>query len=249
MIRMHGSIRRELLSRSQLVAAGWKVRQIDACLDGPDDRGPVRHWLGTLGEPLYDSSRVAVAAFRVGLRPEAPSDEDLFRWSLSHRPSSPPLKTFRFHRLVGAFAPDLVGPIRDLRISHPVMGRVQGSREQESRLVSDALLRFAKFEGLANAIDSITLGAWLRQRSATVEWTERGVDVSCKACIRGASVASYLSDATRRKDLSRFLDVVALMNAGRLRRPDGDSVDIVDFLVRFPRFRIDERFSDAFDSE
>jgi len=129
------------------------------------------------------------------------------------------------------------------------MGRIPGSREQESRIVADALLRFAKVEGSADGIDSSTLSEWLEQRAARIEWIERGVDVSCKACIRGASVASYLSGATRRNDLSRFLDAVALINAGRLRRPDGDSVDALDFFVRFKRFRIDERFSDAFYSE
>jgi hypothetical protein len=56
----------DLVSKDELIAAGWKDRQVDAALDEPDEHGPSGHWRSTSGKPYYHKDRVSVAAYRIG---------------------------------------------------------------------------------------------------------------------------------------------------------------------------------------
>jgi hypothetical protein len=62
----------DLVSKDELIAVGWKDRQVDAALDEPDEHGPSRHWQNTSGTPYYRKDRVAVAAYRTGLTNRSP---------------------------------------------------------------------------------------------------------------------------------------------------------------------------------
>jgi len=41
----------DLISKDELIAAGWKNRQFDAALDESDECGPSGHWANTWGKP------------------------------------------------------------------------------------------------------------------------------------------------------------------------------------------------------
>lgn len=74
-------MRPNLVSQEELMAAGWKKRQIEAALDEPDEVGPAGHWLNTSGKPYSDRDRAAVAAYRIGLQKERPTDAQWRKWA------------------------------------------------------------------------------------------------------------------------------------------------------------------------
>jgi hypothetical protein len=86
----------DLVSKDELIAAGWKDRQVDAALDEADEFGPSGHWRNTTGKPYYNRDRVAVASYRIGLTDQKPTDAQWKRWSNSIEPTAPPLLTFDF---------------------------------------------------------------------------------------------------------------------------------------------------------
>lgn len=229
-----------LVSQEELVALGWTKRQIEAALDEPDEVGPSGHWLNTSGKPYYDRDRVAVAAYRIGLREERPTDAQLQKWSGRASPTSLPVMSADFHRLAEACQPGVSRRFRSLRISHPLMGRLPGTRASEGLLIEECLIQLVKVAFGTDVASADGLEKFLRKKSAIAAdvlgdgWPEGIV-------VRPARRASYVSKATSKKAMERFVCALSLVHVGAVTGPLGHLVNLREFLVYAPRMRFDRR--------
>ena len=231
-------MREDLISKDELIDDGWPNRQVDAALDAPDAVGPCGHWLNPHGKPFYNRERVAVAAYRMGLSDEAPPESHWAWWKNSLQPTCLPQLTFDFHRLANAYLPGSSHEFWSLRLSHPVAGRQPGTDSQESVLIERALI----------AIVSVTLGRVLDNWQALTDFLAERLAEASRAfgqcwpesvLIRPAYRSSYLSRATGKRSVQRFLNVLALTHAGLMRDANGEALELLQLLIGTPRFRID----------
>lgn len=229
-----------LVSQEELVALGWTKRQIEAALDEPDEVGPSGHWLNTSGKPYYDRDRVAVAAYRIGLRKERPTDAQWQKWARGASPTSLPVMTADFHRLAESCKLGVSRRFRSLRISHPVMGRLPGTRATEVLLIEECLIQLVKAAFGTDVASADGLETFLREKSVTAAevlgegWPEGIV-------VRPARRASYVSKATSKKAIERFLCALSLVHVGAVTGAVGQRVNLREFLVYAPRMRFDRR--------
>lgn len=229
-----------LVSQEELMAAGWKKRQIEAALDEPDEVGPAGHWLNTSGKPYYDRVRAAVAAYRIELQKERPTDAQWRKWADGAQPTSLPVMTADFHRLAEACLPGVTHRFWSLRLSHPVMGRQPGTRRSEDLLIEDCLIRLIKAAFGTDVASADGLERFLREKSATAAevlgdgWPEGII-------VRPAGRASYVSKATSKKAMERFLCALSLVHVGAVTGAVGQRVNLREFLVYAPRMRFDRR--------
>lgn len=231
-----------LVSQEELVALGWTKRQIEAALDEPDEVGPSGHWLNTSGKPYYNRDRVAVAGYRIGLRKERPTDAQWQKWSGGASPTSVPVMTADFHWLAEACLPGVTDRFWSLRLSHPVMGRQPGTRRSEDLLIEDCLIQLVKAAFGTDAACAGGLETFLKEKSTTAAevlgdgWPEGIV-------VRPARRASYVSKATSKKAMERFVCALSLVHVGSVTGPLDQIVNVREFLVYAPRMRFDRRSS------
>jgi hypothetical protein len=229
-----------LVSQEELMAVGWKKRQIEAALDEPDEVGPCGHWLNTSGKPYYDRDRVAVAAYRIGLQKERPTEAQWRQWADSARPTSLPVMTADFHDLAEACQPGVKNQFWSLRLSHPVMGRRPGASQSEDLLIVDCLIQMVKVALGTDVANAEKLEKFLCEKSGTAAqllgdgWPEGIV-------VRPAGRASYVSKARSDKAIERFLCALALVHVGAVTGAAGQRVNLREFLVYAPRMRFDRR--------
>ncbi len=157
----------KLISKNELLDAGWKERQVDAALDEPDEFGPAGHWLNTRGKPYYLKDRVSIAAFRLGLTRERPLETDWKKWAQSEKPTSPPELTVDFHRIADTCITSASRQFWSLRLSHPVMGRQGGTREKEEMLIEQVLIKLVEYAFGDKLKDSNALHHYLTERSVS----------------------------------------------------------------------------------
>lgn len=229
-----------LVSQEELVALGWTKRQIEAALDEPDEVGPSGHWLNTSGKPYYDRDRVAVAAYRIGLRKERPTEAQWHKWASGASPTSLPVMTADFHRLAEACQPGFTGRFWSLRLSHPVMGRQPGTRRSEDLLIEDCLIRLVKVAFGIDVANAEGLEKFLSEKSAAAaqllgDGWPKGI------VVRLAGRASYVSKATSKKAIERFICALSLVHVGAVKGAVGQHVNVREFLVYAPRMRFDRR--------
>lgn len=231
----------DLASKEELFAAGWKERQIDAALDEPDEVGPSGHWLNTSGKPYYDRDRVAVAAYRIGLRLEKPLDAQWTKWEKSDKPSSLPLLTIDFHRLADECMKGASHQFRSLRLSHPVMGRQGGTRDKEKLLIEEVLTKLVLHASGVRLVNHQALEHYLFERSALASQT-LGEHWPGDVVIRPARRTSYVSKATGNKSIQRCIDAISLVHTGQVQGADGKKFALIDLLIFSPRLRFDLRW-------
>jgi len=230
-------MRTELLSREDLLSAGWTDRQIDAALDEGDQYGPSGHWLNTTGKPYYDRGRVAVAAYRVGLRTRKPPAALWKEWSTSERPSCLAELTFNFHRLAALCIEGAAHRFWSLRLSHPYAGRQPGTRDQESDLIEHALIALVG-HAFDTELTDADLYAFL---SAQAPKAERlfGPSWAGDVVVRPARRQSYVSKGTSKPFLQRCIGALALVHTGQVRNAAGRKCDVTDLLIYAPSLRFD----------
>jgi hypothetical protein len=226
------------LSKEELIASGWSERQIDAALDEPDGVGPAGHWLNTSGKPYYHPDRVAVAAYRIGLTDQKPEPTIWNAWIAGEKPTAMPLMTFDFYRIAEACIPGSSREIRTLRISHPVMGRLPGTRDQEMEAVGNILKAMVtKVHGAEMAKQSSLDG--LLHNIATGAVSELGEPWPQGVIARKARRSSYVSKAVGLSTMFKFLNAIALIQSGQVRPPDGKEFHAPSWLVWAPKMRFD----------
>ena len=108
----------DLVAKDELIASGWKERQVDAVLDEPDEAGPSGHWMNTHGKPYYFKDRVEVASFRIGLGSIRPPETWWRKWEHSEKPTSLPELTIDFHSLANLVIDHASRKFGALRLSH-----------------------------------------------------------------------------------------------------------------------------------
>ena len=226
-----------MLSKSELLSFGMKPGWIEAVFDAPDEVGPSGHWLNKSGEPLYDIARVKVACARVGVDFSDLSALDVEGWVVNDRPTSKPLLTFDFHALADFVVPGIARDLRSLRISHPVLGRENGSKEKEYQLIDSSLRAMVKAcfqvdltDGEINHFLSGIAGEGPKNL---------GLSQVDDIVVRKAKRRSYVSKTTSLSSVKRFLYAMAMIQAGAIRSPSETIVDLRYFLSTSPRIRLD----------
>jgi hypothetical protein len=227
-----------LVSQEELLAVGWKKRQIEAALDEPDEVGPSGHWLNTSGKPYYDRDRAAVAAYRIGLQKELPTDAQWRKWARSTRPTSLPVLTADFHRIADAWLPGVSNRFWSLRLSHPVLGRRPRTREEEALLIDDCLIQMVKAAFGIELENEEELEKFLTEKSTTAAQS-LGVGWSEGIVVRPAGRTSYVSKATSKKAVERFICALSLLHVGAVKGVLGQLVNMRKVLVDSPRMRFD----------
>jgi hypothetical protein len=225
-------------SREDLINDGWSDRSIDAALDAADEYGPSGHWLNKIGKPFYDAERVTVAAFKTGISKTRPSEKQLVFWGASEQPSSLPLLTFNFHRLAEVCDPSVSREFRSLRLSHPALGRQDGTLEKERQLIVKTLVKLIEYVLAIKLKDFNALTQYLSNRSMK-EAAPLRAKLPVNVVVRKARRSSYVSRGTGTRSIQRFIDVLALICSGLLLGVDGEKIDLIDLLIRAPKFRID----------
>lgn len=231
---------RDVLSKEDLIAAGWKSRQIDAALDDPDETGPSGHWMNKSGKPFYLRERAEVAAYRIGLSPQAPSAEVWDRWKDSERPTSLPLLTFDFHKLAEKCMPGVSREFWSLRLSHPVVGQRPGSETKEAALIERVLLEMTQQAFDVRVGGQAGLSSFLQDRAGMASWS-LGPTWPGDVMLRPAYRASYVSKAAGKAHMQKALDALALVRCGQIVSPGGAWAELVDMLQRSPQVRFDRR--------
>jgi hypothetical protein len=230
------------LSKQELMASGWTERLIDAALDEPDEVGPAGHWLNTCGKPYYHPDRVAVAAYRIGLTDQQPAAAIWDVWVPGAKPTALPLMTFDFHRMAKACKPGARRHIRGLRIAHPVMGRLPGTAKEEAAFIGMVLMALAQKTHGIELADQQDLDRFFEDIAAGAI-SELGDPWPMCVVARKARRSSYLSKAVGLPAQRKFLNVLALMHVGWLRLNDGQTCDVIRWLIRAPRMRFDRAVS------
>lgn len=231
-----------LVSQRELLELGWTRRQIEAALDEPDDVGPCGHWLNTSGTPYYNRDRVSVAAYRIGLQKERPTETQWRDWAGGTAPTSLPVMTTDFHRLAEKCQPGVANRFGSLRLSHPFAGRLPGTEEAESELIEDCLIRLIKL-AFDTALGSATeLDYFLRSKSENAV-EQLGSGWPEQIIVRPAKRASYVSKANSRKAITRFIYAISLIQSGAAKTSTGTTTDVRDFLICAPRIRFDQKIT------
>ncbi len=230
----------DLISKAELIAAGWKNRQIDAALDEPDERGPSRHWANTWGEPYYYKDRVAVAAYRTGLAAQKPTDAQREKWADSIQPTAPPLLTFDFHRLADKGIPGVSGRFWSLRLSHPVAGRLPNTKEEEILLIGDVMIKLVRLAFDVDLIDPSDVSRFFAEKAKSAS-SLLGLDWPDNIMVRPAYRSSYVSKATSKKVIQLFINAISLIHVEQVRGPRNVPLRVSEFLVRAPSIRFDRR--------
>lgn len=230
----------DLISKQELLAAGWNERQIDAALDRPDEVRPSGHWLNTYGKPYFLRERVAVAAYRIGLAEQKPEASIWEKWVNHESPTFPPELTFDFHRLAGACLPGSSRELGRLRISHPVLGRLPGTRDKETKLIKEILIALVGQAFGVVLAGTRELNRFLSERADNAAellgdpWPE-GIEV------RRANRSSYVSRATGTRAMQRFINALAFVHAGRILSHDGRILEVTKLLIYAPTLRFDRK--------
>ena len=231
----------ELISKEELLLTGWTERQIDAALDEPDEVGPSGHWRNTSGKPYFDRDRVAVAAYKIGLKNEKPLHAQWSKWNLSNKPSALPLLTVDFYHLAEATVKGASRQFSSLRASHPVLGRQNGTRDKERLLIEEILIKLVMDASGVELPNLNALHQYLSERSAHAP-ESLGDHWPKDVVFRAARRSSYVSKASGEKSKQRFLDVISLVHAGLVQGVDGKKVELIDLLISSPRLRFDRRW-------
>jgi len=231
-------MRNDLCSKDELIAEGWSARQIDAALDEPDEVGPSGHWLNTSGKPYYLRERVSVAAFRTGITEQRPNADVWERWINCDKPTSIPVLTFDLHRIANECQAGIGSKFRSLRISHPVLGRLPGTRNREVDLVESVLQMLVKQAYGVFVADASSLSKFFFQRSEVAS-AQLGITCSHDVIVRSAHRASYVSRAAGRQTVKKFLDALALVHVGVVRGYDGAELEVQKLLTDSPQLRFD----------
>jgi hypothetical protein len=196
-------MRPELVSKDELIAAGWKNRQVDAALDEADEHGPSGHWRNTSGKPYYYKDRVAVASYRIGLTDQRPTDAQWKRWADSIEPTAPPLLTFDFHRLADRGIPDVSRRLWSLRLSHPVAGRLPGTLEKELLLIDEVLMKLVQLAFHVDLMNRVDLKRFLVDKAKSAS-SALGPHWSENVVARPSRRFSYVSKATSNKSIQHY---------------------------------------------
>lgn len=231
-------MRSDLCSKDDLIAVGWKARQIDAVLDDPDEVGPSGHWLSSSGKPYYLRDRVAVAAFRTGITEQKPTADVWNKWKSSAKPTSTPVSTFDFHRIADDCHAGTSRKFRSLRLTHPVIGRQPGTRDAEGDLIETVLRMLVQKSCGLNLVNASDISQFFSERSALSSaqskksWPQNLV-------VRSALRASYVSKATGKQTVEKFLDAMALVHVGAIRGYDSKVFEVRNLLICAPQVRFD----------
>ena len=234
-----------LKSREDLCLEGWTNRLIDLALDEGDDSAPSAHWLNNKGSPLFDSRRVAVAAYRIGLSSYRPDATDLHYFDGSMKPTSIPIFTLNFHFLSDFLVPGARGMFYSLRLNHRMLGRRPGSIPKEEKLISQIL------QAWINRVDEIELENkrqienYLSDRSELAQ--SRLGDEWKNICVRPMRYTRYTSKASSNKFFTRALDILSLLEAGKIVSPAGTYKPLIETLVSDPILRFDSILDHAID--
>jgi len=228
----------EFVSKDDLLAAGWTALKIDAALDEADEVGPTGHWLNTAGKPYYHRDRVAVAAYRIGLKSEMPLSAQWTTWAQKAKPTALPLATFNFHRLADVVLSSENERFFSLRLSHPVLGRRVGTKDEERLLIEEVLKKLVmKVSGLQLESQKALLHFFSEKSVLAARGSE--IQRPDEIVVRPARRLSYVSKAVSDKSIQRFIDVISLVHAGLVKDHDGQQIELIELLLHSPQFRLD----------
>lgn len=225
------------LSKSELIAIGFKSNWIEAALDAPDEVAPSRHWLSKTGEPLYDADRLKVVFARIGLNIADLSESHLSKWVKNDRPSSKPILTFDFYALAEVVLPGISKQIRSLRIAHPVLGRQTGSGAQERQLIDACLRAMIKKCFDVDVSEGETYKFLGGCSDSAIDFL--GEHWSSEVIVRPARRRSYISKSVSVSSIKRFLYSMALIQNGTVLGPSDKVTDPISLLVSSPCIRFD----------
>ena len=230
----------EFITVQELLAEGWKERQITAALDRADDFGPSKHWFNTTGTPLYYRDRVAVAAFRCGISGTKPGEDLWKKWKDSHRPTSLPVLTFDFHRLADEVLPGSRSEIWELRLAHPRLGRRPWTVGDEKTIIEKVLL--AMIQTTSNKLISTREDFEQFMLEHALQASSRlGREWPDDVVVRPALRRSYISRATGPQTIAKFLDAISMVHSGLIKMAQNTYVDYSELLIKSGRLRFDRR--------
>ena len=227
------------ISKNELLERGWTDRQIGLTLDKADEYGPCGHWLNSYGEPFFDAERVAVAAYYLGLTGfPKPTDQELAWWNSASKPTRLPVLTFDFHRLSAAYAPTLSREFGGLRISHPILGRVPGTQQEEAELIENIicmlLTRDEEIEvtGWSDAEDRLISRAEAAENRLGSPWPN--------VVARPMRRTTHIAKGTGPRALARALDALSLLYTVRVELVgEVHQSSLAELLVYSPALRFD----------
>jgi len=228
-----------LRSQQELYLDGWTDRLIDLALGEADDYAPSTHWLNNKGSPLFDSRRVAVAAYRVGLSSNRPNDLDLHHFETSMRPTSIPIFTLNFHFLADLCLPGAKRELSSLRLTHPVLGRRPSSIPKEEELIMRILQTWIyRVDGI-ELENKHQIEIHLNDRS---EFAQSRLGAKWKnISVRPMRSKRYASKASSNKFLAKALDAISLLQTGEIVDPTGTFKPLVEILINDPILRFDSK--------
>lgn len=230
----------DLVAKDELIASGWKDRQIDAALDEPDEVGPSGHWMNTYGKPYYFRDRAELASYRIGLSSLRPPEAIWQKWLQSEKPTSLPELTIDFHRLADLVISGASRQFWSLRLSHPVLGRQDGTRLLEQKLIEEALIALVNHASGIKLKDASAVYHYLTE-IAEANTRTLGPQFPSGVTVRKALRASYVSKATGKKTVLRCLEVFALIHTGQILGWDDRKLDLIKLLIYAPNLRIDPK--------
>lgn len=228
---------KEFKTREDLCLEGWTRRLIDLALDEGDDSAPSSHWLNSKGEPLFDSRRVAVAAYKTGLSSSRPDTVDFHYFDRSMRPTSVPVFTLNFHFLADILVPGTKAKFSSLRLTHPIAGRRPGSIAREEELISKILQAWISRVDDVELENRRKIQNYLKD-SAELALSQLG-DEWKSICVRPVRYGRYTSKASSKKFFAKGLDVLSLVEAGKILPPTGIYKPLIETLVSHPILRFD----------
>jgi len=223
-----------------MIAAGWKERQIDAALDEPDEVGPSGHWMNSYGTPYFYRDRAELASYRIGLSTQRPPEALWLKWAHSKKPTALPELTIDFHRLADLVVSGASRRFRSLRLSHPVLGRQDGTRLLEQQLIEEVLIALVEYASGIKLKDTEALNQHMSE-IAKVHAQTLGPLFPSGIAVRKAVRSSYVSKATGKKTLLKSLNALALIHTGQILGWDDRKLDLVDLLIYAPNLRFDPK--------
>lgn len=133
------------LKEDEILARGV-IKNVPLVLDDSEDHEAAGHWLNTTGCRVYDKTRVEVAESLIqNFNGRAYVSQDATSLNDSEFPVTPAILIFDYRTILKALDEELSREIRRTRLSHPYVGRMPGSENNEVELIKEALVMVAQY--------------------------------------------------------------------------------------------------------
>jgi len=119
-----------------------------------------------------------------------------------------------------------------------VFGRQPGAHDKELQLIDDCLVGLATVALGVDVKNSSDLDQLLNELSLKAS-SLLGTNWPGNVVVRPVHRSSYVSKATSKKAVEKFMAALSLLHAGAVREPTGNRVNIRELLVAAPLMRFD----------